>query len=153
MTRTLVPWMGALAVAVTCGDAPTGGPPEIAYGLDACARCGMVIDDPRFAAALRTVDGDVRVYDDIGELAADVGEARIEPVEAWVHDFDDGGWLRAREAVLVHGGLSTPMGSGLAACRTHAAARRLAAESGGRVLTAGSLGLTIGDLETRPTTP
>jgi len=33
-------------------------PPEIYYGQDTCARCGMLISDPRFAAALLTEEGE-----------------------------------------------------------------------------------------------
>ncbi|MEZ5331835.1 MAG: nitrous oxide reductase accessory protein NosL [Thermoanaerobaculia bacterium] len=151
--RSSMPWVGAVALCVGCAGSAPAGPPELALGLDACARCGMVIDDPRFAAALRTAAGETRLYDDIGELVADMEETGVEPVEAWVHDFEDEHWLRAREAVPVHGSVPTPMGSGLVACRTRAAARRWAAENGGQVLTWGSLGAIAGRLDTRPTTP
>ena len=41
-------------------------PPDIAYGKDPCANCGMLINDPRFAAAYVTRNGQARLFDDIG---------------------------------------------------------------------------------------
>lgn len=126
--------VGLVALLLACGRAAPEGPPEIRYGLDACDRCRMTIDDPRFAAALRTQDGEVLRYDDIGDLVAELEERGIEGGEAWLHDYEDGGWIRAAEAVLVRTDLPTPMGSGLAAFADRSAAERLVAERGGQLL-------------------
>lgn len=126
--------LGLVALVPACERTASGGPPEIRYGMDTCDRCRMVIDDPRFAAALRTRDGEVRRYDDIGDLLADLGESGVESGEAWVHDYAGGAWLRASEAFLARSDLPTPMGSGLAAFAERAAAAALIAQRGGQLL-------------------
>ena len=48
------------------------GFPLIRYGEENCLHCGMVIDDPRFAAAWTEPRGIERHFDDIGCAVADV---------------------------------------------------------------------------------
>ena len=45
--------LAALALA-GCSPRQAGEPqpPEIVYGRDVCDRCGMIMDEPRFAAAV-----------------------------------------------------------------------------------------------------
>ena len=127
-------WLGVAALALACSRPAIEGPPEIRYGLDACDRCRMTIDDPRFAAAVRTGAGEIRKYDDIGDLLAHGESTGIEGAEVWLHDYADRSWIRAREAVLVRSDLATPMGSGLVAFAERAAAERLVMERGGQLL-------------------
>jgi nitrous oxide reductase accessory protein NosL len=50
-----------LALTAACAPqstAPT--PPEIAYGLDLCEACGMLIDQPQLAAASIDTNGQPR---------------------------------------------------------------------------------------------
>lgn len=53
--------------AVACGPAK---PDPIAYDADACAYCRMQISDPRFGAALITVEGRTLKFDSIECLLA-----------------------------------------------------------------------------------
>ena len=126
--------LGVTVLALACSGPAAEGPPEIRYGLDACERCRMSIDDPRFAAAVRTGAGEVLRYDDIGDLLAHRQGAGMEGVEVWLHDYADRSWIRAREAVLVRSELTTPMGSGLVAFAERATAERLVTERGGQLL-------------------
>ena len=63
------------------GDAPR--PPEILYGQDLCTQCGMVIDDPRFAAASLLNDGEVLKFDDVGEMLIFHMDHPEKQVQAW----------------------------------------------------------------------
>lgn len=93
-----------------------GGMPEIRYGRDACARCGMIVTEERFASAYVDSAGETVAFDDLGELLAAVAKDPALTSAAYVHDASDGRWLRASDAVFVKlPGLATPMGSGYAA--------------------------------------
>jgi len=137
--------LGALLTGGLGGCARNEGtaPPAVHYGEDVCARCGMIVSDDRFAAAIVAPgDGErfVAVYDDIGEMLDDA-EAMSRPGAAlWVHDFNTSEWIDARGAYYCKGGdLVTPMASGIAALPTRDAAERLVAEYGGEVVDFGGL--------------
>ena len=121
-----------LAAAGLSAACPAGepGPPEVAYGLDECSYCRMIVSEERYAAAARSPDG-TAAFDDVGCLAAAVREGRAADATVWVHDAESGAWLDATAAWYVRGDASTtPMGSGRSAVYTEAAARRLAASAG-----------------------
>ena len=63
--RGLLVLAGLLAA---CGSPDPEAPPEIAYGLEECSHCRMIISEERFAAATRTAGGAVARYDDVGCL-------------------------------------------------------------------------------------
>jgi len=48
-----------------CGGSG-GGPEAVRWGRENCAYCGMIIDDPRFAAEIRDPAGKLSKFDDIG---------------------------------------------------------------------------------------
>lgn len=109
-------------------------PPEIRYGEDICIECGMIIDDPRFAAAYVTTNEEVRLFDDIGDmLAYDTKEQ--ENVHAfWVHDFVSEEWMHAAEASFVlQQDVITPMSWGVIAFKSAAAAEDFRREHGGTI--------------------
>jgi copper chaperone NosL len=124
-----------------CGRAPDlNAPPEIVYGEDVCAECGMIISDPRFAAAYVTSVGDARLFDDIGDML--VYDQRMgETVHAyWVHDLHTEAWARAETATFVtQSNLNTPMGWGIIAFATAEDARRYVQASGGTMATLAQL--------------
>jgi copper chaperone NosL len=101
------------------------GPPAIRYGHDRCDACGMIISDPRYAAAVRQGATTYR-YDDIGCLLAHSGKTLFgRKSTGYVHDADSHDWLEAGSAAFVRSAaIRTPMGYGLAAYRTPEAARR-----------------------------
>lgn len=115
-----------------CADrAAATGPPEIVYGRDLCVECGMVISEPRFAAAYR-FEGETRSFDDIGGMllyGTRSGELTPRSVEVWVHDRDTAAWIAAGAAHFVIGhGTITPMGYGLVAFLDSERAASFAAE-------------------------
>lgn len=135
--RTL--WLLAAALmllVVACGTGSASGPPEINYGRDICIECGMIIDDPRFAAAYTLEDGSEKKFDDLGGLivhAREVGE--LDSAEVWVHDFETEDWLEATQAFYVPTlGVTSPMGHGILAFADKDRAVQTADVLGGEVI-------------------
>jgi len=132
--------VAALASAPACNRNVPAGPPELRLGVDVCDGCGMAIEDPRHAAAVRTDEGaDSRVlkFDDPGCLARwEAGASAAHLRERWVHDRASGAWIDAGAATFARvNDLVTPMGSGIAAFDSRAGADATVAEHGGEVMT------------------
>ena len=129
---------GAAATA-GCGERPSVSPPQIHYGQDACAACGMIISDERFAAGLVTGTAgryQTFAFDDLGCLLDHEAALRDEPVAArYVRDFQAARWREAESAFYVHcTALHSPMAFNLAACGSREDAEALGAERGGEIL-------------------
>ncbi len=142
-------FLGLLALAAltgACARRAEPEPPNIRYGRDTCAECGMVISEDRFAAAA-VADADPLLFDDIGCLLLYRQKHRPAWAAIWVHDYETRSWLGAESAwFLLSPQVRSPMGWGLAAFgdRTRAQARQ--ADFGGEVL-------TWSELTSRPLTP
>ena len=115
------------------GDAK---PPDIAYGVDLCERCGMVIDEPRFAAAIVFENGGSHKFDDAGEMFAYRADHAAEAVRAWfVHDYTSKVWLRGETSFyVVSKKVTSPMGTGVAAFGVRAEADAFAQGLNAKVL-------------------
>ena len=138
MARSLVALVALLAVVTACGGPGSdGGPPEIHYGRDLCVQCGMIVSEPRFAAAYRLPDGTERVFDDLGGLLVYGHEhGELDEAEVWVHDVETEAWVRAPGAWFVAtAARPTPMGYGILAFSDRERAERFAAQVGAEVLT------------------
>lgn len=130
-------WLLLLGLLAACSDAGAAeGPPEINYGRDICIECGMIIDDPRFAAAYRLEDGTERKFDDLGGLilyGRETGE--LETALVWVSDFDDEVFILAETAFFVPtAGVTSPMGHGILAFAERGRAEALAQSLNGEVI-------------------
>lgn len=111
-------------------------PPEIIYGEDVCAACGMIINETRYAAAYVTISGDAYRFDDIGGMLKYDLEANDAVHIYWAHDFNTEEWINAENATFVlDNNLTTPMGWGVAAFGAMADAEAYAAEHGGVIAT------------------
>lgn len=141
MKRQMAWLILVLFITAACSSTPDlEAPPEIRYGEDTCTRCLMIINETRFAAAYVTGAGDVRNFDDPGEMFAYLHENPENVVVYWVHDYETEAWLKGREAFYVAGkGFQTPMGFDIVAVSTEEQAERLAAESDGIVYSFESL--------------
>lgn len=111
-------------------------PPEIRYGEDMCAACGMIVSDDRFAAALiRDTEArrETLVFDDIGCLFLYRKNAASEEVLAeFVRDADGAGWLELADGFFVHStSIETPMAFGIAAYTSETSARSRHEQVGG----------------------
>jgi copper chaperone NosL len=122
--------VGAVGVAaLPSAGTDEDGLPNIRYGAERCARCGMVIDDPRFAAAWTAPRAGGMHFDDIGCLVRDLEDrAPLEGIRYFVHDYETEAWLDATSAVyVVSPEIRSPMAYGVAAFSSKAAAERVAA--------------------------
>jgi len=110
-------------------------PPEILYGEDVCTECGMIISEPRFAAAYYTLEGDARRFDDIGGMLTHHAANQEEVAQFWVHDYETEEWIVADQAYFVSSAeLHTPMGFGVVAFSDQARAQQFADKSNTMVM-------------------
>ena len=125
----------ALAIWMAACATRADGPPEIVVDRTACSHCGMLISEPAYAAAFRTDDGSERVFDDIGCLLAAVRKSPVAGGRFWFHAADGSGWVDGASAVFVKShALRTPMGGGIIAVRTRAAADEAARRHEGSIV-------------------
>ena len=108
------------AFVVGCDRAPADAPPQIKYGHDECAHCGMILTDERCAAAIIVQDANGRtslLFDDIGDmLDYESAHPDLAITHRFVHDFAVRTWLDATAAsYVVSETIHTPMGSGIIA--------------------------------------
>lgn len=134
--RALVLTMLCL-VSTACSDTgQADSPPEVNYGRDICIECGMIIDDPRFAAVYRLEDGTDRRFDDLGGLVLygrETGE--LETALVWVSDFEDETLIDAETAHFVPTrGVASPMGHGILAFSERDRAEEMANSLDGEVI-------------------
>jgi len=120
----------ALALSGTPGCAHRTGPPAISRGTP-CVTCGMGVEDPRFACE-RNADGRFKVYDSIECLLQEAGPA-VPKTGVYLTDYDQGTLHPADSLWIVKGAFPTPMGGGLAAFASRAAAEEVASRTEGRV--------------------
>jgi copper chaperone NosL len=132
--------MIALLLTACTARAAQPAPPEIHYGEDMCAGCGMIINDARFASAYAVEQEPGRfasfVFDDIGDMLAHMQKDQSrKAVNWWVHDYTSEEWIDARTAFFVMSDqIKTPMNHGIAAFATESAAARFAAGIGAKTI-------------------
>ncbi|WP_420645673.1 nitrous oxide reductase accessory protein NosL [Candidatus Leptofilum sp.] len=128
-------------------------PPEIIYGQDVCDECSMIINEERFAASYVTKSGEIRRFDDIGNMLLYDHKHQEDVHVYWVHDFDAKEWLKATDAFFVlNDDLVTPMGWGLAAFATQEQADAYVAEHDGVIADFAMLQQEIADGNIDPST-
>ena len=130
--------VGLLLAACARGET-TPNPPTIRYGEDTCTHCNMIISDPRYAAGYAHEISPGRyeslAFDDTGDLLADLGEQSERHIVAWyVHDFETEEWLDATTAYyVISDEIMSPMGHGITAHATKAAAEEMAQAKHGQL--------------------
>jgi copper chaperone NosL len=144
---TSIVFLSALLLAACSPKAKSDEPqpPDIAYGLELCDACGMIIDNAKFAAATLTLEGDTHKFDDIGDMLVFHMDHPEEQVKVYfVHDYDSEAWMRGETAFYVRSEMmDTPMGHGIAAFETEEAAEKFAAELGEMALTFNELRIAV----------
>jgi len=106
--------LAAAALVLLRLAAPAAGPVEPAWDRVACARCGMLVSDPAFAAQLQGGSGEVLFFDDPGCLLLERAESAEPHARAWFHEARASRWLADAEVGFVRAD-PTPMGHGLRA--------------------------------------
>jgi copper chaperone NosL len=106
----------ALATASAACAAPNAA---IAFGLDSCAECRMIVSDRRFGAQLVTKTGKAVTFDSIACLRAYVASHPGAFGETWVVDASHPGTLvkEAQAQLLADSATHPPMGSVYAVAR------------------------------------
>lgn len=121
-------------------------PPDIDLTTATTYPDGRPITDQRFAGVQVVVNGDVRVFDDIGRMVIQQMASSQEIAASWVRDYEEEVWIPANEAVFVgSANLVTPRGSGLLAVDSAERAILLARTLGGRTLTWVEIGEYLAD--------
>jgi copper chaperone NosL len=127
--------IAAILFITGCSVDPNA-PPEIVIDRTACSECRMLVSDLRFAAALRTSEGEEHVFDDSPCLFAALDRYDSTDVpRVWIHDHESEAAVETQNAVFVlqeriHG----PMGGEVVCAIDRQAATRLAAALDGRVV-------------------
>jgi len=109
--------VAAVTFAVWASTRAPDGPVEPRWDHERCARCSMLISEPRFAAQLQRDDGRVLHYDDPGCLLLHEGEERGALADAhavWFHHASEPRWLSLGEVGFVPVA-NTPMDFGFGA--------------------------------------
>jgi copper chaperone NosL len=119
-------------LAVACG-ARSATPPEIVVDRTACQHCGMLISDRRYAAAVRTAEGD-RVFDDIGCLINALKGRAPDGATFWFNDATSADWITGTPVFVASAAFRTPMSGGVLAYGDRAAAERAAATHQGTIV-------------------
>ncbi len=137
MTRSKFIVFLILTFLVSCqSPVDLSEPPEIRYGEEMCRECGMIISEPRFAAAYYTADGNARRFDGIGGMASHHAENQEDVAQFWVHDYDTEEWIIADQAFFVMSDqLHTPMDFGVVAFSDQSRAQEHASEFTAMVMT------------------
>lgn len=129
-------FIALLIVLAACAPAANAdGPPDIEVGRSVCERCGMIIEDVRFAAGYVDASGLELVFDEVGGMLDWATSGAGPGASMWVHDFSSLDWIRAEDATYVRGShLHSPMGFAIAAFSTGDRAHAHARTEGGTVV-------------------
>lgn len=143
-----------ILLLAACGQATDlDAPPQLILGQDVCDECSMIINEARFAASYVTTEGEVRRFDDIGDMLVYDLKNNEEVHRYWVHDYHTEEWVDAAEATFVMSSdLTTPMAWGLAAFANSSEAEAFAGQVGGAMSTLDKLleAVAAGELNAEP---
>ena len=109
--------LGLALLLYTRGEYGPLGPEAVPYDQVPCARCRMLVSEPRFAAQLRLEEGGVRFFDDPGCLLLWRHEHPEDRGRAFFHHHREEAWIGEEEVAFVAVLEPTPMGYGLGAVR------------------------------------
>jgi len=129
-----------MSLALTSCGSDLDSPPKVRWGEETCYRCNMIINDQKFAGAIRLRNGELLKYDDLGCLLEDYNSLRDKVHRVWVHKYKGEGWLDATRAWFVQSkSIFSPMGYGIAAFDDQSDAQKLAKKVRGKVKRFGQL--------------
>jgi hypothetical protein len=142
----------AAALLPSCNRGDISGPPELRLGRDECGECGMLINEDRCSSAILVerpggalTRREYIMFDDIGcmlDYEHDRG-GEYTLVDGFVRDHGTRQWVRAGDAFFLFADrerLLTPMGTGMIAFATQAAAAEKQQEVQGEIMSYQQLG-------------
>jgi hypothetical protein len=116
-------WIGirpvgfGLLLLAACGVEPDSGPGKVSWDRDTCERCRMTISERSFATQLRTRDGHLHRFDDVGCAVVWERDQNADVTEVWVHELGGDAWLDGLDSRFVKV-RNSPMGYGYGARST-----------------------------------
>jgi len=90
------------------------GPVPVVWDGEVCGHCKMHVGDPRFAAQLQTIEGDVLNFDDPGCLFDYLQSHEVSVHALYFRNYDEDGWLTEAEVAFLPVE-DSPMGYGIRA--------------------------------------
>lgn len=101
-------------------------PPVILTGQDPCDNCFMIINEIKYSASLKLVNGEEKRFDDIGCMLSYIHKNKDQIKRSWVYDYVDDEPLNTGEAFFIYSdNIITPMGSGIIALNSKSKASGL----------------------------
>lgn len=115
----IVPVIFLVFLAGCDGGSREDTPPDISLGQDPCDFCFMLINEKKFAAAIRLENGAFKRFDDIGCMIGYIEKKQARVKSLWVYDYPTGEPVRAGNALFIRTqDVITPMGSGILAFKS-----------------------------------
>jgi hypothetical protein len=136
--------VAAFSFALWRTAAPPSGAVEVPWDRVACARCRMLVSDPRFAGQLHKASGEVHFFDDPGCLLLELSEHEDAAATPYFRDSRSERWLGEAQVVFQRVP-ETPMGYGFMAVARETLADGLSPDAARALLQAGA--------DARPGTP
>lgn len=109
-----------------CESSGGDGPPTLEMGKAECVACGMVINDARYAAAVKSGTGEVNGFDALECLIRHARRNTEEGDQIWLSDFYDSRMYPESQMTVVLADFPSPMGGGLAAFKDKSKAEEAA---------------------------
>jgi len=101
---------------ISCSTDNFNEAPKVLYGQDPCAECYMIINEKRFAAAIKIRQGETFRFDDVGCLVNFMNKNELKGYNIWVVDFTSEKWLPVEKTgFILNKNIPTPMGFGILA--------------------------------------
>ncbi|MCK5332091.1 MAG: nitrous oxide reductase accessory protein NosL [Candidatus Marinimicrobia bacterium] len=132
LLRIIIIFVAGLLVFSCAG----GNEVEIAFGIDNCQSCNMVIDQPKEAAGLITGGVFYPFCNPICMIHAvnQLKNAQLKPLLVYISDYEAGGLIRASGATFFVGQIRTVMDYGVVAFANRNSADALARSYSGELL-------------------
>ncbi len=115
-----------LFILMDCGSNEQDKPPVILKGQDPCDNCFMIINETKYSASMKLLNGEEKRFDDIGCMLSFMQRNKGQVKKSWVYDYAGGDPLSTGDAYFIYSDkIITPMGSGIIASNSKSEASEL----------------------------
>ncbi|MBC8400240.1 MAG: nitrous oxide reductase accessory protein NosL [Candidatus Marinimicrobia bacterium] len=134
--KQLLQYLAILLASLFLFSCAGGNQAEIAFGIDNCEACNMLIDQPKEAAGLMLEDGFHPYCNPICMIHAvnRLKNAQLKPLRVYISDYEAGGLTNASGAIFFVGQIRTVMDYGVVAFADRNSAEDLARSYSGELL-------------------